>query len=137
MLNGPWSSLILRPAAIYGPGRGAHERIAAANTTRVKTSSAAFTSTISLRISKPRCCRCHRSVSRRRRGALHVAPDLRFLRHIVRYSAQDGGLPAKRGSANRRVDGSAIRRLLGITLRYPSYRTGIPASLAESARAAT
>ena len=32
--------------------------------------------------------------------------------------------------SNRKVDGRAIRRLLGIELRYPSYRTGIPASLA-------
>ena len=31
--------------------------------------------------------------------------------------------------ANRRVDGSAIRRLLGITLAYPSFREGIPASM--------
>jgi nucleoside-diphosphate-sugar epimerase len=34
--------------------------------------------------------------------------------------------------ANRRVDGSAIRRLLGVELRYPSYRVGIPAALAAS-----
>jgi nucleoside-diphosphate-sugar epimerase len=31
--------------------------------------------------------------------------------------------------ANRRVDGSAIRRLLGVSLRYPSYREGIPAAI--------
>jgi hypothetical protein len=31
--------------------------------------------------------------------------------------------------ADRRVDGSAIRKRLGVVLRYPSYRTGIPASL--------
>jgi nucleoside-diphosphate-sugar epimerase len=37
----------------------------------------------------------------------------------------DGG----RLTANRRVDGSAIRRALGITLAYPSYRTGIPAAI--------
>ena len=34
-----------------------------------------------------------------------------------------------RVTSNRRVDGRAIRRALGITLLYPSYRTGIPASL--------
>ena len=34
-----------------------------------------------------------------------------------------------RTTSNRRVDGSAIRHALGITLQYPSYRTGIPASL--------
>jgi nucleoside-diphosphate-sugar epimerase len=30
--------------------------------------------------------------------------------------------------ADRRVDGRAIRKLLGITLSYPSYRVGVPAS---------
>jgi hypothetical protein len=39
-----------------------------------------------------------------------------------------------RATSNRRVDGSAIRRALGITLTYPSYRTGIPASLSITAR---
>jgi nucleoside-diphosphate-sugar epimerase len=34
-----------------------------------------------------------------------------------------------RAASGRQVDGSAIRRLLGITLAYPSYRVGIPASL--------
>jgi nucleoside-diphosphate-sugar epimerase len=33
--------------------------------------------------------------------------------------------------SDRRVDGSAIRRLLGLELRYPSYRQGIPAALRE------
>jgi hypothetical protein len=33
--------------------------------------------------------------------------------------------------ADRRVDGSTIRKLLGIQLRFPSYRTGIPASLVQ------
>jgi hypothetical protein len=32
-------------------------------------------------------------------------------------------------SSDRRVDGSAIRRLLGVMLAYPSYRVGIPASV--------
>jgi hypothetical protein len=32
--------------------------------------------------------------------------------------------------ADRRVDGSAVFRLLGVTLHYPNYRLGIPASLA-------
>jgi nucleoside-diphosphate-sugar epimerase len=38
-----------------------------------------------------------------------------------------------RGS-DRKVDGRAIRRLLGVDLLYPSYREGIPAALAEEAR---
>lgn len=36
--------------------------------------------------------------------------------------------------ADRRVDGAAVLRLLQLRLRYPTYREGIPASLAaESA----
>jgi nucleoside-diphosphate-sugar epimerase len=31
--------------------------------------------------------------------------------------------------SDRRVGGRAIRKLLGVTLQYPSYRQGIPASL--------
>ena len=31
----------------------------------------------------------------------------------------------------RRVDGTRIRQKLGIELAYPSWRTGIPASIAE------
>jgi nucleoside-diphosphate-sugar epimerase len=33
--------------------------------------------------------------------------------------------------ADRRVDGRAIRRLLGVSLHYPSYREGIPASIRD------
>jgi nucleoside-diphosphate-sugar epimerase len=40
--------------------------------------------------------------------------------------------PAPRFATNRRVDGSAIRRALGITLKYPSYRVGIPAAVNQS-----
>jgi hypothetical protein len=29
------------------------------------------------------------------------------------------------------VDGRAIRRLLGVDLKYPTYRVGIPAALKE------
>jgi hypothetical protein len=32
--------------------------------------------------------------------------------------------------AGRRVDGKMIRQLLRVELKYASYRTGIPASLA-------
>jgi nucleoside-diphosphate-sugar epimerase len=34
------------------------------------------------------------------------------------------------GKKGRRVDGSACRKKLGLQLRFPSYRQGVPASLA-------
>ena len=43
------------------------------------------------------------------------------------------GARSPRFANNRRVDGSAIRKALGITLRYPSFRLGVPASLAAAA----
>ena len=59
-----------------------------------------------------------------------------FCAHILGLPSVPQRAPGTRGRAtsNRRVDGSAIRRALGITLAYPSYRTGIPASLVISAR---
>jgi hypothetical protein len=44
----------------------------------------------------------------------------------------DAGLANLDGAvAGRRVDGSRLRRILEVTLTYPSWRTGVPASLAE------
>jgi nucleoside-diphosphate-sugar epimerase len=56
---------------------------------------------------------------------------------IAEFCSRLLGIPMPQNSArprfgqpsNRRVDGSAIRRLLGVRLIYPTYRTGIPASL--------
>ena len=73
-------------------------------------------------------------------GAYPVADDgPSTSREIAEYCAELLGLPPPvsvgRGEvsetrrSNRQVDGRTIRRLLGIELRYPSYREGIPASL--------
>jgi len=54
-------------------------------------------------------------------------------REVATFCAQLLTLPLPRSggrlTGNRRVDGSAVRRSLGITLKYPSYRTGIPAAI--------
>jgi nucleoside-diphosphate-sugar epimerase len=52
---------------------------------------------------------------------LLAVPMPEFTQHLPRDDTR---------RANRRVDGRAIRLALGVTLRYPSYRQGIPASLA-------
>ncbi len=131
VLSGPWSSLVLRPAAIYGPGRGAHERI--------KRGEYNLSDTIVSRIHVDDLA-AHIEAALRSAitGAYPVADEepctsreiSEFCAGLLGVSVSAGGPPGKRVSAaNRRVDGSAIRRLLGITLRYPSYRVGIPASL--------
>ena len=132
---GPWSSLILRPAAIYGPGRGVHESIRRGE----HSMSERFVSRIHVDdLAAHADAALLSSVS----GAYPVADEVpctsreiaelcaQLLKIPVANEPHHAGSRMPRFAANRRVDGSAIRRLLGVSLRYPSYREGIPASLA-------
>ncbi len=135
--TGPWSSLILRPAAIYGPGRGVQESIQRGEhslsdrfVSRIHVddlaahAEAALLSTIS--------------------GAYPVADEEPCTsRDIAEFCARLLNVPVTgtgheradrmpRFANNRRVDGSAIRKALGITLAYPSYRVGVPAALSAA-----
>jgi len=132
--EGPWSSLILRPAAIYGPGRGVQESIQRGEhsvsdrfVSRIHVDDlaehveAALLSTIS--------------------GPYPVADEEPCTsRDIAAFCARLLNVPVTpaghkradrmpRFANNRRVDGSSIRKALGIELNYPSYRVGIPAAL--------
>lgn len=129
-----WSSLVIRPAAIYGPGRGIHVRVRDGRAQRA--SGAAVVSRI------------------------HV-DDLVTLLEAGIYSSLEGAWPAadnqpcstdeitdwcsslmgtrpqpgreKRGRiAGRTVRGHAIRELLGVRQKYPAFPEGILASLAEA-----
>ncbi len=136
VLDGPWSALVLRPAAIYGPGRGVHEsmrkgvfRLAGAGdnyVSRIHVDDLAAITTAAL--------------LSRVTGAFPVADDdpctssemAHFCAELLGVDLPPA-IPASEAHrtrrANRRVDGSAIRRILGVDLRYPSYRTGVPAAL--------
>jgi nucleoside-diphosphate-sugar epimerase len=126
---GPWSSLILRPASIYGPGRGVHESLKR-GTCRVDEN---FVSRIHV---DDLAAHVEAGLLSGVTGAYPVADEEACTsREIAEFCARLLNLPlplhaqAKAYATSRRVDGSAIRRALGITLRYPSYRVGIPASL--------
>ena len=125
---GPWSSLILRPAAIYGPGRGVHER--------VKSGTHRMDDNIVSRIHvDDLAAHVEAALLSEVTGAYPVADEEPCTaREIAEFCGAGFRLPvmqAKAYSTNRRVDGSAIRRLLGLTLLYPSYRVGIPASITQ------
>jgi nucleoside-diphosphate-sugar epimerase len=129
VVAGPWSSLILRPAAIYGPGRGVHESLKR-GPCRVDEN---FVSRIHV---DDLAAHVEAGLLAEVTGAYPVADEESCTsREIAEFCARLMDLPlpshehAKAYSTSRRVDGSAIRRALGITLRYPSYRVGIPASL--------
>ena len=138
--GGPWASMILRPAAIYGPGRGVHAamrqgrfRLAGDGSnfvSRTQVDDLAALAVAALQSSAT--------------GAYPVADDEPCTsREIVEFCAQLLGLPlpasvkeselSETRRSDRQVNGSAIRRILGVGLKYPSYRTGIPAALAAEA----
>lgn len=122
--------LTLRPAAIYGPGRGVHESVRRGTyppgenyISRIHVDDLAAHAEAALLSDVT--------------GAYPVADEepctsreiAEFCAKLLGVALPEGPVPQPRIFGDRKVDGSAIRRLLGVTLRYPSYRTGIPASI--------
>lgn len=141
VLSGPWQPLVLRPAAIYGPGRGVHRRIAEGSF-QLLEGGENFISRIHV---DDLAEIAFRGMLSDLTGAFPVADDKPCRsREICEYCAELLGLPvpqpARPGElsetrrSDRRVDGRAIRRLLGVELRYPSYRSGVPAAIQEENR---
>jgi nucleoside-diphosphate-sugar epimerase len=139
ILSGPWNTLILRPAAIYGPGRGVHVRLQRGDYSLVGDGGN-FVSRIHV---DDLATHALAAISSELTGAYPVADEEPCTSlEITKFCADLLGLPmppfVSSASAhptrrsNRRVDGSAIRRLLEIMLAFPSYRTGIPASITQS-----
>jgi len=134
-LSGPWSAVVLRPAAIYGPGRGIHVSMREGRY-RMGGDGTNFVSRIHV---EDLAAHCDAALFSDLEGAWPVADEEPCTTwEIADYCAKLFRIPMPPSvdtavlhhtrQANRRVDGSAVRRELGITLRYPSYRTGIPAS---------
>ncbi len=130
---GPWSTLILRPAAIYGPGRGVHESV------RLGTYPPGdnFISRIHV---DDLAAHAEAALLSNITGAYPVADEepctsreiAEFCANLLTVKLPNGPIATLRIFGDRRVDGSAIRKLLNVTLRYPSYRTGIPAAILET-----
>jgi nucleoside-diphosphate-sugar epimerase len=121
--EGPWSSLVLRTAAIYGPGRGlladelprfTHARSLDAVVSRIHVADLAAIVVAAL--------------GSRVEGAWPVADEepasgRELLAAWSGTAWERGDRPDPPGS--RRVDGTAIARELGVVLRYRSYRDAI------------
>jgi nucleoside-diphosphate-sugar epimerase len=132
--SGPWSSLILRSAAIYGPGRGVHAAV------RERKIPRGVGSGITSRIHVDDLAAiADAGLFADIQGAWPVADDAPCsTAAIVRWCAElfhleDVSEPENAGKpiAGRKVDGRKIREILGVELKYPSWETGIPACLAE------
>lgn len=130
--QGPWQSLILRPAAIYGPDRGVHISMAQGRYTMIGEGGN-FISRIHVDdLAQIVAAALVSDLT----GAYPVA-DLHpcTSREIADYCAKAFNLPPAISTPadqvpesrrnNRKVDGSAICRILGITLKYPSYQDAL------------
>ena len=134
--SGPWSSLVLRPAAIYGPGRGIHVSMQAGRF-QLAGQGDNFVSRIHV---DDLAAHAEAALLASVTGAYPVGDDLpctsreiaefcsRLLQLPMPPAAPPGALHETR-RADRRVNGKAIWTLLNIQLQYPTYREGIPASL--------
>jgi nucleoside-diphosphate-sugar epimerase len=137
---GPWSSLILRPAGIYGPGRGVH---IAMQEGRYKLVGDGRNYLSRIHVADLAAI-AEAALETDLRGAWPVADDHPCpAREVAAFCAAllDLPMPPSVGPEevsetlrfDRRIDGRAIRRALGVELAYPSYREGIPACLSEEA----
>jgi nucleoside-diphosphate-sugar epimerase len=138
VLQGPWSALVLRPAAIYGPGRGVHVRIQRGDFS-LPGDGSNYVSRIHV---EDLAAHAEAALLSDVTGAYPVADDEPCTsREIAEFCAALLGVPLPPSApigelhqtrrANRRVNGAAIRRLLGVKLEFPSFRLGIPASLSD------
>jgi nucleoside-diphosphate-sugar epimerase len=136
VLEGPWSSMVLRPAAIYGPGRGIHVSLPRGEF-KLAGDGSNWVSRIHV---SDLAALCGLALASREGGCWPVA-DAEPARSadIARFVCDLLGCPPP-GSrpvgdlhetrrANRKVNGAAVLRLLNHSLLYPSYRQGIPDSL--------
>jgi nucleoside-diphosphate-sugar epimerase len=136
-MAGPWSSLVLRPAAIYGPGRGVHAAMRA-GTHRLIGDGGHLVSRIHV---YDLAALSDAGLLGDLGGAWPVADDEPCrAREIADFCEKLLGLllPSEgawdgkeKRNTGRRVSGRAVREALRVTLQYPSYRTGIPAALKE------
>lgn len=139
---GPWETLILRPAAIYGPGRGVHEAVREGRYRLGGAGPDAGSNFVSRIHVDDLAAIAAQGLDSGLTGAYPVADrEPCSSREIAEWCADLVGrtLPdpvsadrlSETRRSDRRVDGSAIFARLGVPLLYPSYRQGIPAALAE------
>jgi nucleoside-diphosphate-sugar epimerase len=136
ILSGCASAIVLRVAAIYGPGRGVHVRMAQGRF-HLAGDGANYVSRIHV---EDLATHVEAALGSDITGAFPVADEFPCTsREIAEFCARLLRLPMPASAdpvalhhtrrANRQVDGSTIRSVLGVSLRYPGYREGIPACL--------
>jgi nucleoside-diphosphate-sugar epimerase len=132
--SGPWTSLILRSAAIYGPGRGVHTAIRDGKPPR--SAGSGIVSRIHV---DDLAAIVEAGMFSDIQGAWPVADDAacsseeiaQWCRKLLKLEAAEKQIPVGKPITGRKVDGRKVREMLEVSLRYPSWQAGIEASLAE------
>jgi nucleoside-diphosphate-sugar epimerase len=130
--QGPWQSLILRPAAIYGPDRGVHIAMTHGKYTLLGDGSNYISRIHVEDLAQLAAAALLSDIT----GAYPVADQHPCTsREIAEYCATRFNLPPPVSTPpeqvpesrrnNRKVDGRAIFKRLGLNLRYPSYVEGL------------
>lgn len=130
--SGPWSSLILRAAAIYGPGRGVHTAIRQGRAPRGTGSgvvSRIHVEDLAALIEAGISSDLERAWPVADNEPCSTAEIAEWLEKIQEIKRVDSFSTVT--THGRRVDGRKIRELLGVELTHQSWRTGIPASIEE------
>ena len=131
-----WSTLILRSAALYGPGRGVHVSIRDGRLPR-----GAASGIVSRIHVDDLAALCDAGLNSPLTGAWPVADDQPATTAEIVSWLERRGEPVAPAPVRtefpvhgRKVDGTAIRAELGVKIQYPSWRIGIEASIAEEGR---
>jgi nucleoside-diphosphate-sugar epimerase len=129
--RGPWSWLVLRAAAIYGPGRGLHAR--AGTAPRRGGDPDRVVSRIHV---EDLAALCEAALCSRLTGAFPAADrSPATAREVAAFCASLGLVPPALADAipgphgGRRVDGRAAFEALGVAIAFPTYREGVVASI--------
>jgi nucleoside-diphosphate-sugar epimerase len=137
VLSGPWSAMVLRPAAIYGPGRGAHVAIPSGRF-RLMGDGSNYVSRVHV---DDLAALAAAAILSSEGGAWPVADrEPAQSRTVAEFVCGLVGCPMPPSTSreelhetrrsDRRVNAGAVFHLLGVTPNYPSYREGIASALA-------
>jgi hypothetical protein len=133
--SGPWTSLILRSAAIYGPGRGIHVSIREGRLPR--SAGSGIVSRIHV---DDLAAIVEAGMFSDVQGAWPVADDVpcsseeiaRWCRRLLQLEPARGHeISFGKRIPGRKVDGRKIREILKVDLLYPTWQAGIKASLGQ------
>jgi nucleoside-diphosphate-sugar epimerase len=135
LAQGPWSTMVLRPAGIYGPSRGVHWSAKQGKFRPVPGNRVVSRIHVDdLTEHALRAMQCGAT------GAFPVADEEACpSSEVAEWTRRYLGIPfdasaLEKPKGGRCVDGSAVRAVLGVELLYRSFREGVAACLEEESR---